>query len=159
MLELHARRATDFSGECDLDLAGLGDVRFVLPLRSDLPGDDDTGRRLPDQDAAPRAVGPVDLLAVTPAPGLAFDNRSLHRGRADVMSAGPPGVEAPCEHVERPIHGRIHADRFQYGRHSALVYCRHRSSSWSAAVLNAASASVQNRSKYCRSASMPSGLT
>src|SRR6185295_15296863 len=100
MLEVDAGRSVAERRESNFDLAGLRQIRLVLPRRSDLPRHHEPMRRIPREDAAPITFRPVDLLAVAAAAGLALDDRALHRRLADVVLAGPPGVEAHGVHVE-----------------------------------------------------------
>src|SRR5919201_6289659 len=67
VLELDARRALAGRREGDLDLARLRGVGIELPIRVQLPREDDPLRRLVLEDPSPIAFGSV-RRALEPAP-------------------------------------------------------------------------------------------
>lgn len=92
VLELDPRRGRPFGDEAHLEL-GHG-PRVVPPLAGDLPGEDDSVGRVPGEDPAPLALGPV-LPPLVPASTLLWlddDDRPDLRGRRIV--AALPGSRA-----------------------------------------------------------------
>src|SRR5262245_53451188 len=100
MLEVDARLAVCFRRKDDFDFAGFGEIRFILPLRTDHPGHHKAPRRIPDGDLPPRAILAVDLLRIAAAADPPFDNRPRHGRTADMMAARPPGIEASGKYFE-----------------------------------------------------------
>src|ERR1700676_5070707 len=156
MLEIDAGSAARLRGESDVDLARLLEVGLVAPLVRDLPREHEAVGRIPHEHAAPVAFAVVGLDAVASSAFAGLDDALLHRDLADVMRPGPPRVMTLGEHAERVLHTGVDRDRLPNRRD--VRYAGHRSSFrdvCSAIFLNASSASVQKRSKYARSASMP----
>src|SRR5436190_1951557 len=116
VLEIDAGHAAGLRGEPNLDLAGFGDVGFVLPPRIDLPGQDEAVRWLPRQHPAPVTLGTIGFASETPASGARFDDRFHERLLADVMGARPPCVEPFSEDVESVLGTRLHG-------HALLDWC------------------------------------
>ncbi len=64
MLELHPRSLGGLGDETDLHLAGLREIGLDLPLRRDVPADEQPVRGLVREDAGPAADAPVDAAVV-----------------------------------------------------------------------------------------------
>jgi hypothetical protein len=111
VFEIDARGAVRFRGEADLDLAGLRHVGVVLPFGIQLPGEHEPPRRLPHEDPAPVAFGPIHRLLVAAAPSLRIDDRFLQRRPADAVAAGTPRFESVGVDVNRVLGARVHVDR------------------------------------------------
>jgi hypothetical protein len=98
--EIDARTAARLRGELYFDLARLGEIGLELPFRVDLPRDDEPARRIPRSDRAPRPFGAVGFASVAAAAEPRFDDGFFEFACADVMFAGPPGIEAFGEDFE-----------------------------------------------------------
>src|SRR5262249_19053430 len=115
MLEIDARRGALWR-EPHLDLAGLRDVRLVLPVPRNLPRHHEPMWRLPHEHRPPLAVGPIHLLGVAAAAGASLEDDALHRRFPDVVRAGPPAVAVSGKDLERPFRAGIHGDALADGR-------------------------------------------
>src|SRR5262249_31726576 len=176
VLKIHSRRAARHRGETDFHFARLSQVGLVAPSVCDLPCQHKAARRLPDQDLAPVALCAIDLLALTPPAGAAFDNALLHRRLSYVVGARPPGVDSLREYLKGALCAGLHADALANRSFRSLVQCGLHCVSFGGAFfggcsssffaggsstfsLNAVNALVPNPSKYSRSESNPSGLS
>src|SRR5262249_34555488 len=165
VFEIDSSRAVLQGSKAHLNFAGFLDVGLVAPLVRDLPGHHEAARRLPFQDLTPVAIGAVDLLAVAAPAGPAFNDRFLHGRLADVVRAGPPGIDPLCEHLKGPFRAGLHGDALANRCDRSLIHCARHDFAFSlvggcsTAFLNASRTWFQNCSKYSRSESNPSGLS
>src|SRR6516164_7405395 len=81
VLEFQARPLRSLSDETNLDLAGVARVGLELPLRADVPAEDDSTRWLIGEDASPAAFAPVGGAVVD----MAADPR-LESGLGDLCT-------------------------------------------------------------------------
>src|SRR5215469_6429944 len=79
--------------EQHLNLAGSSPIRVILQVRVDLPGDDETLRRLEGKHGPPVTLAAVDVALVPAASLLRLEHGLGQVGLADVV-ADPPRVEA-----------------------------------------------------------------
>src|SRR5262245_57394315 len=100
MLELDPGQALALGDEADLNLGQ--EIGIELPLGTELPGEHEARRRLPDQHAAPVAFAAV-LAALIPAAAGPRLHDGLLLGRfGDGMAFRPPACEAGGEDIEGP---------------------------------------------------------
>src|SRR5262249_61269453 len=109
---------------------------------SDLPGQNQSPGRLPNEDRSPIAFCAVFLLRITATAGPAFDDGFGHRRLADMMRARPPGVIFRGERLKRTLDRCFNRDTFPYRSDAGRIDDVHASSS--IFCLNANSASDQN---------------
>src|SRR5262249_18041141 len=105
----------------NLELARLGRVRLVAPFVCDVPRKDEAPRWVPLENNPPRAVGSVLLLGVAAAAHPPLDDRPLHRGLSDVVTARPPAIELFGEYLERALSACPHGDASLNGGEDVLV--------------------------------------
>src|SRR5262249_55467702 len=114
MLELDPGLALALGDEADLDLGQ--ETGIELPLGTELPGEHEARRRLPDQDAAPLAFTAI-LAALIPAPaGPGLHDGFLLRRFGDGMALRPPAREAGGENIEGPGLARLDLQGLAHGR-------------------------------------------
>src|SRR5262245_28512990 len=116
MLQLDARQRRTEHDEAHLHLGG--EIRIVLPVRADLPGEHDAAGRIPHQHLAPLAFAAVGG-ALEPAPaGARLDDRGLGILLADVVGrARPPRAVLLGEGAERARLTGFDGDLLAHGRH------------------------------------------
>jgi hypothetical protein len=126
VLELDPGAVGALGAEPHLDLAGLLRVALDLPLRADVPAEDDPVGRLVGQDPRPAAFAAVDA-AVDDVPALV----RLEHGLGDVYAehvvlARLEAAEAVGEDRERALDRRLDHDLVADG--GCLCWCGHGSS-------------------------------
>src|SRR5215470_7251668 len=86
------------------------EIRVVLPVGTDLPGEHEPGGRFPREHAAPVAGAPVFTTLIPAATYVWLDHRVHRRGLPDlVRGQRPPGAYLLGEHPPSYRWGRLHA--------------------------------------------------
>src|SRR5438094_3511855 len=103
VLELDARAVGRLADEAQLDLARLVEVGLELPLRADVPADDEAVRRLVGEHARPAALAAVDAAVVDVAALARLEDHVGELPLDDVVVRRPPAAHVVGEHRERPL--------------------------------------------------------
>jgi hypothetical protein len=115
VLELDTGAIGSLRDEADLDLAGLPEVRLELPVRADVPADDDAVRRLVGEDARPVALAAVDPAIEEVPAGARLEHRLGDVHGQQVVLARLEAAEVLGEDGEGPldrgVDGHLVADR------------------------------------------------
>ena len=162
VLELHPGASRGLGDEPHLDFAGQVGVGLDLPLRADVPAENDPVRRVVGQDPGPAAFAAV-AGAVDDVPTDPRLEHSLHDRCAEQVVLRWFEITEPCgEHVEGPVDRRFDVD--QLADHSGIGVGHQLSSvggvptSVTASVYPA-SARFQNVSSWSRNAATATGLS
>src|SRR5262249_14807607 len=75
-----------------------------------LPGEEGAARRLPGEDPAPLAFGPVLTDLIPAAAGAWFDHHRFQRRLAEMMAGVPPADHVRRENTERALGRCLDAD-------------------------------------------------
>src|SRR5215212_11928772 len=110
MLELDTRAVRALRDEAHLDLAGLVRVGLDLPLRADVPAEDDAVGRLVREHPRPAALAAVDAAVVDVSADARLEDRLGDVDREHVVLARLEVAEAVGEDGERPLDRRLHDD-------------------------------------------------
>src|SRR5258706_16272491 len=108
MLEVDARRSVALWRKPDFHLAGMCQVRLVLPFRVELPCQHEAARWIPHEHPAPIALASVHRFLIAAAAGLRFDDGLFQRRRADGVAARPPCIELVGEDLEGAFGAGLH---------------------------------------------------
>src|SRR5262249_26243358 len=109
MLELHTRAGVPLGNEADLYLSLQH--RVILPVGSDVPGQDKSRMRLPREHAPPVAGTSVVSLLIPTATDASFDHRIHGIGLADLVDGQwPPGSHLFSEDLPHHFLRRFHDD-------------------------------------------------
>src|SRR2546423_9007072 len=111
VLELDARAIGALADEAHLDLARLLEIGLELPLRADVPADDEAVGRLVGEHARPAALAAVDAAVVDVAALAALEDHLRELPLEDVVLGRPPGPHLVGEDRERPLDRRVDDDR------------------------------------------------
>ena len=108
MLEFDQRCRVSHGREADFDFAGFAEVGGERPVSLESLGEDDFVRRVPSEDAAPLAGGPV-VIDFKPSAADARLDDYLNEGRlSDVMGCRPPGSHVGREELEGVEWRKLH---------------------------------------------------
>src|SRR5262245_4539633 len=162
MFELDSRAVRALGDESYFDFRLQ--VRVVLPIGRDVPGEHQAGGRLPREDGTPVTRASIVAALVPAAADARLDHCVDRRGLADLVDRQrPPLAHLLGEHP--PRHRRRSFDGYDLAYAVHVVGTRHRllphhrllslAASRSAACWNAASASFQKWSSHLRRASTP----
>src|SRR5262249_13104140 len=100
MLELDVRRILALSDETHFDFRFQ--LRVILKVGVDVPGEDKARRRLPREHAAPVASAAIVTALVPAPPDPRLDDRVYGVGLADLVDGeGPPRAHLFGEHSPR----------------------------------------------------------
>jgi hypothetical protein len=100
MLEIYASRS-GIRNETYFDLACACRIRYGLAMRSDLPGEDESPRRVPDLDTSPIATEAMRTTLITETAGAWLDADPVEHGARPGVFPRPPGLERAREELER----------------------------------------------------------
>ncbi len=114
MLEIDPSRTVSLRRESHFHFTRFRQVWFVLPLRGNFPGHQESFRRFPLQNFSPVAFRAVGLFAVAASADAAFENGALQGSLSDVMAAWPPTIEARGEYLKRAFRAGFHRDALLY---------------------------------------------
>src|SRR6185437_3159069 len=162
VLELDSSTARTQFGKPNLDLAGACWVCFQLPLRADVPAEEESVRGLEGEHSGPAALGAIHASVVDVAACVGLEYRLLDLDIKQVMVPRLDPIKILSEDAESALdryldHG-LSCDR---GRLRCDCHCRSSISlsfSSSAMILKLASAWLQNASSSTRSRARPSDL-
>src|SRR5680860_814427 len=110
VLQLDAGMRRAGLDEQHLDLAGVGRVAFQLPLRADVPGDQQTLGRLEGQNPSPAALAAVDADVVHAATCAGLQHRPGDVHGEQVVHPWLDPVELFGEHAEGVFTRHRHGD-------------------------------------------------
>src|SRR5258708_33409317 len=110
MLELDPRAVWRLGDESHIDLAGFLKSGLDLPLRADVPADQDSVRRLVREHPSPVALAAVDASVVDVAPLAQLEDRLGDIHAEHVVLGRLETAEALGEDRERPLDWRLHND-------------------------------------------------
>jgi hypothetical protein len=102
--------------EAHLDLAGAVRVGFDLPLRADVPADDDPVRWLIGEHPRPAALAPVDAAVEDMAPDAGLEDGLGDVDSEHVVLARLERAEIVREDRERALDRRLDDDLVADGR-------------------------------------------
>jgi hypothetical protein len=129
VLELDACALGGLRDEAHLDLAGPLEVGLELPLRADVPAEDNSVWRLDRQHPGPLALAAVDAAVVHPAADVRLEYRLGDFGRQHVVVARLDPIEVLRKDAERSLDRRLDHDREADARRGRLSVSAHSFSS------------------------------
>src|SRR5437764_12350363 len=128
VLEHNAGPLRGLGDKADLDLAGPLAVGLDLPLRADVPAEDDPVWRLERQHSRPLALGAVDAAVIHPPADARLEHRLGDLDREHVVLARLDPIEVLGEHAKRSLDRGLDHDRAAGGRSRGLAVAAHSSS-------------------------------
>src|SRR5262249_20585084 len=126
VLELDSSPFRRLGDKAHLDLARLLEIALDLPLRADVPAEDDPIRRLVGEHARPSALAPVDAAVVDVPADPRLEHGLGNRGTEHVVLGRLDAVEVLGEDAEGALDGHLDDDLRPHGRR--LCLCGHGSS-------------------------------
>src|SRR5579872_2124455 len=116
MLELDAGALRRFRDEADLDFAAPVGISFDLPLRADVPAEDDPVRRVIRQHTRPAACAPIYPTVVNVAADARLEDRLGDRHREQVVLTWLDLVEVLDEDAESSLNRSLNNNLHPHGR-------------------------------------------